>query len=359
MAAGISTGAPIYEATYHLGGICRTYTKEGFEFDSGGPHWIFGENKGFEFIKSLVYLKTYQRDAGIYYNKIFPYPIQTFAEQSNSGTPGYFKDWNNSRFSKELCNMFFHPFNEKYMAGLYDEVIQFDAYKTPKTGSKGYAPSFHNPEGGLNVLVNKMAEMCHITLNKRAVAVLPEQKQVIFEDGKNVGYDRLISTIPLNSLLHICGKKDFSLPYSSVFVLNIGATPGINFPKEHWLYIPFCKSGFHRVGFYTNVEPEKAPKGMVSLSIEIAFAGVDYWELDVPYIIRNFVEELQSWRWIEDVIVTDPTWVKVAYTWNKSETERIEHLEWLRQKDIISIGRYGKWKFCGLTESIQDGLNVS
>ena len=33
-------------------------------------------------------------------------------------------------------------------------------------------------------------------------------------------------------------------------------------------------------------------------------------------------------------------------------------LDWLKDKGITSIGRYGKWHFQGMAESIQEGLTV-
>lgn len=360
LAAGCKTGYPIYEATKDHGGICRSYWKNGFQFEPGGGHWIFSNEKtceAMEFIKSLVELKNYDRRAGVYYNKIFPYPIQTFFEKGNEVKLGSFKYWLKERFTNESCNMFFFPFNEKYTAGLMDEIIQFDSYKSPPAGSVGFVSKFHDPVNGLSSLMDKMASRCCISYNKRAQMIDEENHIVKFEDGELLEYDKLISTIPLSQTMALCGRKDFDLPYSSVFVLNIGADPGPNFPKEHWLYIPFCNSNFYRVGFYTNVEANKAPEGKVSLCVEMAFGQeYEYEDLDVDFIITNVVAELQSWGWIENVIVTDPTWVKHAYTWLRSEEERDRHLAWLKERDIISIGRYGKWKFQGMAESIMDGL---
>ena len=95
---------------------------------------------------------------------------------------------------------------------------------------------------------------------------------------------------------------------------------------------------------------------MVGLCVEMAFRGVEYEELDIDYITYHVTQELQSWGWIGDVVTTDPTWVPCAYTWNRTNEEREKHLEWLKERDIISIGRYGLWKFQGLAESIQQGL---
>lgn len=358
LAAGIKTGYPIYEASDHAGGICTYYKQDGFHFSHGGPHWIFGKNKGYEFIKTLVELKEYERIAGIYYNHTFPYPFQTSAEKPNISTPGSFKDWLGMNFSCESCNIFFNPFNEKYTCGLYNDVIQDDAFKSPPAGSVGFVPTFSDPVGGLENLVKIMADKCNITYNKKAVKIFPKQKKVLFNDGEMVEYERLISTVPLNSCLDMCGKEDHNLPYTSVLVFNIGAEKDSMTPKDHWLYIPFCKSGFYRLGFYSNVDKTKAPEGNVGLSVEMAFKDVEYEDLDIDQIAKYVIKELQDWRFIGKVLTVSPTWAKTAYTWLYSHEERENQLGWLAARYIVSTGRYGKWKFQGLTQSIEDGLNV-
>jgi protoporphyrinogen oxidase len=357
MAAGFKKDIPIYEASDHAGGICTSYHKDGFEFEEGGSHWIFGNNEAVDFVRTLVELNTYERKAGIYFNKTMPYPIQTTTDKDSPSTPGYFKDWIKNKFSRDICNMFFHPFNEKYTAGYYDEVIQFDAYKTPNIGNKGYCVNFHDPKEGLTSLVDALKENCNIKFNTRATQILPG-KRVVFDDGEVVKYDKLISTIPLDKMLHLCGKQDYDLPYSSVLVINIGAKPGMNLPDDHWIYVPFCKSGFHRIGVYSNVDKSKAPDGMVGLCVELAYKDTDLEDINVHKVISEVVQELQSWRFIEDVVTTDPTWVKHAYTWMRTAEERERHLEWLKERGIISTGRYGKWKFQGMAESITDGMSV-
>lgn len=360
MAAGIKTEFPIYEATNKSGGICTTYVKDGFQFSHGGPHFIFGSGPGLDFIKNTVEVKNYNRIASVYYNHSFPYPFQTSAEKDNPSNPGTLKHWLSNKFSRESCNLFFNPFNSKHTAGLYNEVIQSDEFKTPPAGSQGFVSTFGDPVGGLSYLVDKMAEKCKIRYNKRAVSIRPEEKTVLFQDGEEVRYDKLISTIPLNQLLWMCGKKDIDLPYSSVLVLNIGAEPDSMTPKDHWTYVPFCRTNFHRLCFYSNVDKSKAPEGKVGMAVEIAFPSeYDFEDLDIPFIIDQVVKELQDWRFIGKVITVDPTWVKTAYTWLRKKEDRENALAWLKERDIISTGRYGKWAFQGMVQSIEDGLNVA
>lgn len=360
MAAGIKTGLTIYEASNNPGGICKSYVKDGFQFSQGGGHWVFGKGAGYDYINSQVPLNKYERKAGTHYNHTFPYPIQTAAQKTITAKEGTLKGWLVENFSKAECNLFFNPFNDKYTCGLYEDVIQYDEYKTPPAGSVGFVSTFSDPVGGLNVLVDKMASQCSIKYGKRAIKVNTEAKSVLFEDGEVIWYDKLISTIPLNILLAICGKEDYRLPYTSVLVINIGAEKTEYTPEEHWLYEPFCNSGFYRIGFYSNVDKSKAPEGMVSLSVEMAFRGIEYKDLNVEAICKDVIKELKKWRFIGDgdVKVIDPTWVKTAYTWLYDKDDANIQIEWLKRRDILSIGRYGAWKFQGMTQSIADGLGV-
>jgi ribosomal protein S8 len=81
---------------------------------------------------------------------------------------------------------------------------------------------------------------------------------------------------------------------------------------------------------------------------------------DVPFKIykENVVRELQEWGWIKSVDVIDHNPIRVAYTWLYPDSNREKLLTEVNKFGIISIGRYGKHKFQGIAESIQDGLNI-
>jgi len=69
------------------------------------------------------------------------------------------------------------------------------------------------------------------------------------------------------------------------------------------------------------------------------------------------VKELQEWEWIEDVEGIDPTWIDVAYTWSWPGSQwRTKALRTLEAHGIYQVGRYGRWVFQGIAESIKDGL---
>jgi protoporphyrinogen oxidase len=354
LAAGIKTGFPVYEASDHAGGICGSYWKGGYEFSVGGPHWLFGKGPGLDYIKSLVEVNEYERKAGVYYNHIFPFPIQETAQKKVSPHYGSMRHYFFDKFGQEQFNLFFDPFHERYTCGLQDDIIHEDAYKSPKVGEKTHIETFCDPVRGLGHLINVMSSKVDLRLNKRAMWIDWQEKKVCFEDGGVIDYDVLISTIPLDKCLELCGKKPQDLIYTSVHVLNIGADKTERTPEEYWIYTPFSRFGFHRLGFASNVDPRKAPKGKLSMSVEIALR---HNERIARFANEQLIiKELQEYGFIGDVHVVDPTFVSTAYTWLKDPADRTNALNWLYGKDIISTGRYGKWKFQGMVQSIEDGL---
>lgn len=359
LSAGMKLKCPIYEATDHAGGICRSYWIDGYQFNVGGGHWIFGKGKGLDLIKSLVEVKDYVRDAGVYYNHIFPFPIQEFAQKDIVSNEGTLKRWLSDHFSKQECNFFFNPFNGKYTCGLFDEIIQDDSFKTPKLGDKGHVATFFYPKQGLSHLVDQMKRGVEINYGFRAIRIDTENKEVIFNGGESVRYDRLISTIPLDSLLMLCGMYNHDLLKTSVIVLNIGAERLKTTPKEHWIYVPYCKSGFFRLQFYSNIEPTMAQESKVGLCVETSYLPGNIGSVDVEVLKDEVIRELQSWGFIGNVEVCIADLISTAYTWVKAGNDtREKNLAWLRERGIISTGRYGKWKFQGMVQSIEDGINV-
>lgn len=411
LAAGLKNRYVIYEANDNIGGLCMSYyidlngdvrfnriVQDSFRFEIGGGHWIFGaDNNISDFLSSFIKAIKYERKSAVYMPDIdlfIPYPLQNNLiylpeEIKNKALNEILKsefrsvntmaDWLEISFGKTLCELFFYPFHDLYTAGLFKKIAPQDQFKTPvdknlifrgareKTPSVGYNATFIYPENGLDDLIRKMAEKCAINLNRKVVKVNVENKELYFENGESLKYEKLISTMPLNELVKISDiliDEPF-LPYTSVLVINIGAKRGAKCPEYHWIYCNKSKSGFHRVGFYSNVDKSFLPKSLresndyVSIYVEKAFLGGSKpGPAEIQSICNNVVNELKEWKFIDEVQVVDPTWIEYAYTWEwPGSNFRNKAIEKLKTKNIISTGRYGKWKFQGIAESIKDGLN--
>jgi protoporphyrinogen oxidase len=152
-------------------------------------------------------------------------------------------------------------------------------------------------------------------------------------------------------------------PYTSVLVVNVGAAKGARCPDDHWVYVPGSKSGFHRVGFYSNVSGSFLPKSRqnhTSIYVERAYPGGQKpGDDDIRAYCDAMIRELREWEYIGDVDVVDPTWIDSAYTWAWPGSKwRGKAMALLEQHGIFPVGRYARWIFQGIADSIRDGFIV-
>jgi len=302
-------------------------------------------------------------------------------KNSTDALPLTMEDWLEKSFGKTLLKIFFAPFHELYTAGLWTKIAPQDAYKSPvdieavkrgafgdESDAVGYNVNYLYPVSGLNTLAANMASQCQIEYCKSVAEINIKNNEILFSDGSGSKYDKLISTLPLNKAINYSSLEIDEDPddYTSVLVLNIGAVKGLKCPDDHWLYIPDSKSKFHRVGFYSNVDSSFLPKGSrenmdrVSIYVEKAYAnGKKPSEDEIKKYIDQVIKELQEWQFIREAETVHPTWIEVAYTWGKPGSRwLVKSLENLELNNVFQVGRYGKWRFQGIAESINDGFKI-
>ena len=150
-------------------------------------------------------------------------------------------------------------------------------------------------------------------------------------------------------------------------VLNLGATlPDTPLARNgyHWLYVPDSRSGFHRIGYYSNVDPLFLPEGQqddpsrTSIYVETAFQGGRRPSSEATQgLVREIIAELQQSGLIDKVEAADPTWVDVAYTWRRPGSDWVSRATVACQEcGIEPAGRFGRWSFQGIAASLKEGL---
>ncbi|MDZ7619369.1 MAG: protoporphyrinogen oxidase-like protein, partial [Patescibacteria group bacterium] len=74
---------------------------------------------------------------------------------------------------------------------------------------------------------------------------------------------------------------------------------------------------------------------------------------------QNVVAELIEWGFLEEAEVVDPTWIDVAYTWSAPGSQwKQKALKLLEEHGIYMVGRYARWNFQGIADSIRDGFHA-
>jgi protoporphyrinogen oxidase len=299
LAAGWSSGAPIYEAAAAPGGICASYYLRpgdrerlvappadgaAYRFEIGGGHWLFGgDPEVLDFLHGLTPLVRYERRASVYFansGRCVPFPLQNHLDALDTDVAdkvraekmtafaqpvATLREWLLARFGPALCEHFFFPFHERYTAGLYAAIAPQDSYKSPverTAPASDYNQAFLYPEAGLDALARALAARCEIHYRKRAVKIDSARREVHFADGARRGYQRLLTTLPLTQMLELAdiAVPERAHPSSGVLVLTLGAERGPRCPDDHWLDVPDARAGFHRVGCYSNVDAGFLPR---------------------------------------------------------------------------------------------------
>jgi protoporphyrinogen oxidase len=410
LAAGMTSGFSVLERLDHPGGICASYERDGYRFELGGGHWIFGGDPVVtRLLAGASEIRSYRRRSAVLFlggnehtrelrDLLVPYPIQdnlfalpketraaALAEILDDGVKEPVETmaaWLRQQFGATLCRIFFEPFHERYTAGLFREIAPQDGYKSPidraqvrrgadrENSDAGYNATFLYPARGLDAASQWLAERCDIQYGTGATRIDPAGRTLELSDGRTLPYDTVVATAPLNRIVEMTGLGDSvgpSDPYTSVMVLNIGATlPDTPLARNgyHWLYIPDSRSGFHRIGYYSNVDPLFLPKGHQndpgrgSLYVETAFrAGQRPSPEATQALVGMITEELKQSGLIDTVEAADPTWVDVAYTWRRPGSDWVSRATSACQAcGVEPAGRFGRWSFQGIAASIKEGL---
>jgi len=419
--AGVTTGAPIYERNSYPGGLLSSYCinintgekkhckhREDYDalFELGGGHWLWGLDKNVTIYRILTRFsrfKQYQRRSAVYltdYDLLIPYPLQYHVgylpkdlrdaalediiaarrnlKSLNDHSKLTFAEFLKLSFGETLYKIFFEPYNYSYTAGLLYEVAPPRKMKIPNDldiilrGSKenarsftGYNTYFYYPVIGLGPLMWKLCAETKCHLDHHVTFLDVNRKQITVNDSHSVEYDMLVATIPLLEILKISDMKEFLHnpdPYTSVLCVNAIAKKGRRTPRDHWIYVSKSKSGFHRIGYYSNVDKMFLPakyrsEDYVSIYIEKIFKGGSLSRnLEAEAI--NMLGEAMELGFIDEVLVYDFNSVEYAYTWQRPGSTWVDNVvRFLMSSNIMPIGRYATWgKVEGVIECMEEVL---
>ncbi|GAB4290276.1 MAG: FAD-dependent oxidoreductase [Myxococcota bacterium] len=400
----------ILEKEREVGGLARSFAKEGFTFDIAG-HWLHLRNK---YIKGWITrlmgdeLYTIGRRAHVFSNGVFsdyPYQINSYglppdiiaenllgffearmrAASGKPAPPKNFADWILQNLGAGFAKNFMFPFNEKLWRTKLNKIsaVWCDRF-VPKPSPKeviegalfsrqylgGYNATFSYPKRGgiarLPQAITSSLRNGQLLLNMPCVGINWREKTAYAEDGAEFKYDRLISTAPLKHLIGLLDnppaevKRAASLlKYASVLCFCL-ASKRYDAPGSHWVYFPEKKFNFYRVGSFTAVNPEMSPKGCHSLYVEISHLGEKTPQDELSAVIDGLTRA-GIIRGEDDIIFAEPINIECAYVIMDKNYERATKTinRFLARNLIISTGRYGGWTYSAMEDALMDGKAVA
>ncbi len=275
----------VIEKEQEVGGLCRSREVEGFVFDCTGHLLHLREGAIRDLVLSLLpaAFRSVERRSLIFSKGVYTgYPFQAnthglptevirecvvgFVESlmrrgRDPNEPNDFREWTLATFGQGIARHFMFPYNEKlYRIPLSDLECGWVSWSIPRPslddvvrgalGSEvrglGYNPRFLYPRsGGINAIPRALADRCGEIRVGCAVRHL--------DTGEAVEYERVISTLPLDSLLRILAParnpalRDAPGRLRAVKVINFNI--GIDRAGVlggHWVYFP--EAEFHSTG---------------------------------------------------------------------------------------------------------------
>ncbi len=402
----------VLERENEAGGLCRTHVEEGFTFDCTGHLLHLRDASVSALVRRLLPggLARHERRAQIYSNGVLtPYPFQANLhglpievvkecilgfmeaqlqrEREGDRDPAgmSFREWCLATFGQGIAKHFMIPYNSKLWRTDLNEIeCGWVSWSIPRPSLReildgafgstvkglGYNPTFLYPRRrGISVLPEALAERCpEIRLNETVEKVDAGARTVRLASGATIGYERLVSTIPLDRLLSITSGLPSDLPavarrLRAVRVLNISlGIDRASVSKAHWIYFPASDVSFYRVGFPSNLSVHLAPRGCSSLYVERSLHRDEPFRPDDA--IDAAVEDLRRLRVLRSgdrvvysrLSVLDPAYV----IYDRFRASRVPVvLESLERLGIHSAGRFGFWEYSSMESAIRAGMNLA
>ncbi len=401
----------LYEKEKEVGGLCRSYQKDGFTFDFTGHLLHFRQPA----IKGLVEhllpggLQKHNRRSFIYSHRTYteyPFQVNTHglppevvrdclmgfmatltgpAQGQDSSKERTFKAWILDNLGEGMAKHFMIPFNEKLWQVSLDELTSdWVSWLVPKPELKdvingalgikdkafGYNPTFLYPvHGGIDMLPKAFLKNLEtISYGNELVEVDTARRRATFQDGHVEAYEELVSTIPIPELVRRCVDlpRDVveaaeGLRCVSVYNLNLGvARAGIS--DKHWIYFPEAEFPFYRVGFPMNFSPSLGPRGCSSLYVEISHQPTEVLApAEVIKRVREGLERVGIFRPDDEFVVADLRDIRYAYViFDKHRANALPTIQSeLHRRGIHSIGRYGRWEHTSMEDAIAQGQHLA
>jgi protoporphyrinogen oxidase len=394
----------IFEKNSSPGGLLRSFQQDGFTFDYTG-HLLHAKSDYFKtFLKDIIgisNLTLQQRKSSIYTNKtLIDFPFQTnlyslpakvvekcvkgFINKKTILAPKTFYEWVLHHFGTEMGKHFFFPYNQKLLAydikklhhswtGRFVPKVTLSSVLKGAIGPThyqniGYNSFFYYPKhGGIEFIIQQICKkLSHpIVTNCNIISIEQKNKKVVLQNGKEEKFEYLINTSSLDIFLsHL--QETSSSSYSSaaqnllctsVMNFNIGFNT-TNVPSKHWIYFPEKYFLFYRIGFWHNINKNSAPQKNSAIYGEISYLKNSTKKFAIKEKTEKAIQQSLEYLQLKQSNIKTKKILPIEHAYVIYDAWREQNifklLNKLEKEKILSIGRFGAWKYSSMEESVID-----
>lgn len=385
------------DATY--GGLCSNFEINGFRFDRF-VHFSFTANPEVRAIfdsSANDIINHVPNPYNIYHrqwikhpaqNNLFPLPqaekdelIEGFLHRKSADVPIHnYEEWLRVQYGDAFAERFPMVYTKKYWMhdakDLRTEWVGQRMYqssaeeviagsKTADTPLTYYTKEMRYPaKGGYKAYIRELGEQAGVQCNAEVTSINPHDK-IVVAGGEQYQYERLISSIPLPELIKsivdvpeevrdACGQLECTSGYHISVALKTK-----NIPPYLWWYIYDEDILAARVYSPSIKSPNNVPEGCSSLQMEVYCKENEYTE---PELIDRTVGKIVEMDLIkeEDILFTHIGFEKYANVIFTEPIYRARKIvrDWLKEKGIDTIGRFGEWDYLWSDQSLLSGLKI-
>jgi len=399
----------LVEREEQVGGWCRSVQQDGFTFDHAGHIMFSNDAHVLALYQRLLgdNLHWQNREAWIWSHGTYSrYPFQgalhglppkvlteclvgaieaRFGPLDGNGTkvaeaepPRHFEEFIHRVWGAGIARHFALPYNRKLWAvplsemetswlggrvPLPDLAQMIAGAVEPVPAPMGPNARFGYPlRGGFQALMDGFLPLlnCELALKTSVLQISPARRTVRLDDGRSIGFDALVSTMPLPRLVEACGDEAppevrqaaLGLRHVSVRCVNLGVRVGggrRRLTDKHWVYYPE-DSVFHRIFVQGNASPHCSPPGCCGLICEITYAPSKPLPCDGAALVERVIADARRVGMLADddeVISAGQLDMPCAYVvYDHARAANVATLrDWLAGFDIVLAGRYSEWEY--------------
>jgi protoporphyrinogen oxidase len=391
----------VYEKENDYGGLCNSFTIDGFTFDTFA-HVSFDNNPD---VKELLegtteHFLNNPEALNFYKNEWIRNPVQNnlvrlnlperlevikgFINRKERQIQNY-DDWLRNMYGDYFTDNFPTKYTRKYWTvepeqlepqwvegRMYtptiDEVLL--GAMSEETPNVHYSKQIRYPKnGGFQAFLTNMTNGLNIQYNKCLDSIDLNKKVAGLTDGSTEKYDDIISTIPLPDLCSsISGIPDEiseeagKLDYTSGIMVSLGFNKP-NISPSLWFYIYDEEIYPARVYAPDRKSINNVPEGCSALQAEIYYSKYKPLVETLDIILDKTIHQLINMKLFreEDLLVKDirmKKYANIMFTPDIYKARDKIH-NYLKGKNIQYAGRFGEWDYLWVGQSIISGMNVA